>query len=111
MRFTFRKGLKTNTDRLRGPVGEPSVQTVAFLGADYPGVVFDLKVAEGDPIVAGQILCFDRRRTEVAFVASAAGLVPRIRLAALRRLGCDQAVGFHFSRPRAPEDLTELILA
>ena len=86
MRFTFRKGLKTNTECLRGPVGEPSVQTVAFLGADYPGVVFDLKVAEGDPIVAGQILCVDRRRTEVAFVASAAGRVRRIRLGARRRL-------------------------
>ncbi len=33
------------------------------------------------------------------------------QLAVLRRLGCDQAVGFHFSRPKAPEELTELILA
>ena len=41
----------------------------------------------------------------------AEGVENDVQLAALRRLGCDQAVGFHFSRPRAPEDLTELILA
>ena len=41
----------------------------------------------------------------------AEGVENEEQLAALRRLGCDQAVGFHFSRPRAPEDLTELILA
>jgi EAL domain-containing protein (putative c-di-GMP-specific phosphodiesterase class I) len=41
----------------------------------------------------------------------AEGVEDEVQLAVLRRLGCDQAVGFHFSRPRAPEDLTELILA
>ncbi len=41
----------------------------------------------------------------------AEGVEDEQQLAALRRLGCDQAVGFHFSRPRAPEELLELILA
>jgi Na+-transporting NADH:ubiquinone oxidoreductase subunit A len=86
VQFTLRKGLKTRTGSLRGPVAEPSVRTVGFLGADYPGVVFDLKVAEGDPIIAGQTLCVDRHRAEIAFVASAAGRVHRIRLGARRRL-------------------------
>jgi diguanylate cyclase (GGDEF)-like protein/PAS domain S-box-containing protein len=44
-------------------------------------------------------------------VVIAEGVENEEQLAALRRLGCDQAVGFHFSRPQAPEHLTEMILA
>ena len=43
-------------------------------------------------------------------IVIAEGVENEEQLAALRRLGCDQAVGFHFSRPQAPELLTELIL-
>ncbi len=44
-------------------------------------------------------------------VVIAEGVEDEEQLDALRRLGCDQAVGYHFSRPRAPEELLELILA
>ena len=44
-------------------------------------------------------------------IVIAEGVETSEQLAVLRRLGCDQAVGFHFSRPAAPEALTELILA
>ncbi|HSF92977.1 MAG TPA: hypothetical protein VLA51_12345, partial [Paracoccaceae bacterium] len=72
MQFTFRKGLKTNSKCIGGSITVPSVQTVALLGADYPGVVFDLTVAEGEKVAVGQTLCVDRHRNEIAFVASAA---------------------------------------
>ena len=39
----------------------------------------------------------------------AEGVETEEQLAVLRRLGCDQAVGFHFSRPRAPQELDEYI--
>lgn len=86
MHFTFRKGLGSKGSCIKGPVTVPPVKAVAVLGRDYPGVLFDLKVAEGDQVAIGQSLCVDRHRPDVAFVASAAGTVRHIQLGPRRRL-------------------------
>ncbi len=70
---------------------------VAGLGSD----------AESETIVAAIIDL--AHALELTVIAE--GVENDVQLAVLRRLGCDQAVGFHFSRPRAPEELTDLILA
>jgi len=88
VQFKFRKGL--DLDMGAGPDGSHaelrSVGLVGLSGQDYPGTTFDLRVAEGDPVKTGQVLCVDRHRSEIRFVAPAAGLVRRITLGARRRL-------------------------
>lgn len=73
-----------------GPGGKllepPVISKVALLGHDFPGIVFDLRVSEGDRVSTGQVLCVDRHRPEICFVASAAGQVTRITLGPRRRL-------------------------
>lgn len=88
MAFHFRKGLNICTDAgPRGGIGVPRhVRTIAMVGDDYPGVTFDLRVADGDAVAAGQVLCVDRHRPRVCFVAPVAGRVSRIKLGARRRL-------------------------
>jgi len=87
-----------------GPVGAGAVHCVALVGRDYPGVVFDLAVGEGDRVDAGQVLACDRHRPEIVFVAPVAGRVSRIGLGARRRLealeievGGDGALAFDVS--------------
>lgn len=93
------------------PLKTPAVKTVALLGGDYPNVVFDLRVKEGDAVRAGQTLCVDRRRPEICFAAAASGHVSQIKLGPRRRLEMleitgagDDAVNF------AKGDLRKLLL-
>ncbi len=63
-----------------------AVGSVGLMAADFPGVALDLKVAEGDRVGLGQVLCTDRHCAEIAFVASAAGRVSEIRRGKRRRI-------------------------
>lgn len=86
--FKLHKGL--DLDMGAAPTDYPPkqalVSTVALSGSDYPGVSFDLLVAEGDEVSAGQPVCVDRHRPEIRFVAAASGQVSRITLGVRRRL-------------------------
>jgi Na+-transporting NADH:ubiquinone oxidoreductase subunit A len=88
VQFSFRKGLVLDMGAApKGDLIAPlSVGTVGFLGQDYPGVTFDLRVAEGDLVRMGQTLCVDRHRPDIRFVAPATGRISRITLGARRRL-------------------------
>jgi Na+-transporting NADH:ubiquinone oxidoreductase subunit A len=87
--FKFTKGLKLNAGA--GPNGNipnvPEINHVALLGSDYPSVKFEVKVTEGDEVKSGQIICVDRDRPEIRFIAPAAGKISRISYGARRRLG------------------------
>jgi len=61
-----------------------TVRNVGVMAMDYPGVIFDLRVSEGDRVRRGQLLCVDRYRPEIAFVASVSGRVHQIRQGARR---------------------------
>lgn len=63
-----------------------AVRCVAVLARDYPDVIFDLRVAEGDKVLAGQALCHDRARPEICLVSPVAGRVSHISFGARRRL-------------------------
>lgn len=88
MHFEIRRGIKSVAGPI--PTGEPidrrSVSAVAMMGGDYPNVVFDLRVKEGDIVRTGQTLCVDRQHPDVCFVANASGRVSKIRLGPRRRL-------------------------
>ena len=86
--FELRKGVTLPaTAKPQGPATDRSaISAIALLGDDYPSVVFDLRVQEGDVVHAGQTLCVDRQRPEICFVAAASGQVRRITLGARRRL-------------------------
>jgi Na+-transporting NADH:ubiquinone oxidoreductase subunit A len=112
---SFRKGVTTVAGQ--GPSGShvevAPVGTVGLTGRDYPGVTFDLRVAEGDEVSAGQTLCVDRHRPDICFVAPVAGRVSKVGLGARRSLDTleiavkgDAAVVFDVSL--APGDATAL---
>lgn len=60
------------------------VNSVALLGADYPGLQPTMKVAEGDVVITGQALFSDKKNTEVVFTAPASGRVRAIHRGARR---------------------------
>ncbi len=80
--------IKGRPVRAVGGAVEPPVRlhSVALLGADYPGLRADLRVKEGDAVVAGQVLFTDRKHPDIAFVAPASGRVASVTFAAGRRL-------------------------
>ncbi|MEY8117336.1 NADH:ubiquinone reductase (Na(+)-transporting) subunit A [Falsihalocynthiibacter sp. BN13B15] len=86
--FNLQKGLEGNMGLgPDSPLPETrSVRTVALMGRDYPGVSFDLCVAENDQVGAGQTLCTDRRHPEICFVATVAGRVSQIKRGRRRSL-------------------------
>mgnify|MGYP001815521113 FL=1 len=88
VQFNFRKGL--NIYLGAGPDGgiaeSQPVSTIGLMGRDYPGVTFDLRVAEDDLVSTGQTLCVDRHHPDICFVASAPGRVSRIKQGARRSL-------------------------
>jgi len=86
--FRLRKGKTINLGPSPGdtPVIARTVRTVGLMTQDYPGVIFDLRVSEGDRVRRGQLLCVDRNRPEIAFVANVSGRVRKIRQGARRRI-------------------------
>lgn len=106
----------------RGAVVEDcAVALVALLAADFPGATLDPVVAEGESVRQGQVLCVDRHRPSVAFVASAAGRVAAIRRGARRRFEAlvitqdadqngDQAVSFDTDTARDDDDALRALL-
>ena len=88
MHFDIRRGIRSPV--VPAPQDAPfealTAKTVAMMGDDYPSVVFDLYVKEGDTVRAGQTLCVDRHRPEICFVANAGGRVSQIKLGPRRRL-------------------------
>ena len=88
MEFRLRKGKTINLGPSPGntQVIARTVRNVGVMARDYPGVIFDLRVSEGDQVRRGQLLCVDRNRPEIAFVASVSGRVHQIRRGARRRI-------------------------
>lgn len=88
MEFRLRKGrdFDLGAPPGGGPVVPCRARVTGLTAQDYPGVTFDLRVGEDDSVRRGQILCVDRRRPDIAFVASVAGRVSRIGLGARRRV-------------------------
>ena len=64
--------------------GIAQVNSVAVLGADYPGLQPTMKVAEGDAVITGQALFSDKKNTDVIFTAPASGRVRAIHRGARR---------------------------
>lgn len=88
MHFHIRRGMNNVAGpKPKGaPIDRRKVSAIAMMGADYPNVVFDLHVKEGDMVREGQTLCVDRNHPEVCFVANASGRVSKIKLGPRRRL-------------------------
>lgn len=77
LHFKIRKGparpsraTPVDTAILARPAG-----TIAFLGADYPGLRPDFCVDQGEEVTAGQVVFRDRRRPSIAFVSPIAGRI------------------------------------
>jgi len=88
MKYKFHKGLDLNMGA--GPTDSlpelAQVSKVALSGNDFPGISFDLLVAEGDTVSAGQVLFIDRNRHDIRFVTPVSGQITNITLGARRRL-------------------------
>lgn len=62
----------------------PAINSVAVVGADYPGMQPSMKVAEGDRVVLGQPLFTDKKNPDVVYTAPATGRVRAINRGARR---------------------------
>ncbi|MDO9524696.1 MAG: NADH:ubiquinone reductase (Na(+)-transporting) subunit A [Gemmobacter sp.] len=62
------------------------VSSVGLLARDFAGTVLDVKVAEGQQVRRGQVLCADGHDPQIVFVAPVAGRVSRIHRGARRRV-------------------------
>lgn len=56
----------------------PGIDNVAVLGADYPGIRFDVLVKPGDAVAAGQVLLRDRKHAGRLVVAQVSGTVEEV---------------------------------
>jgi Na+-transporting NADH:ubiquinone oxidoreductase subunit A len=63
-----------------------AVGAVAVMARDFPAVVWDPRVTQGQVVRQGQALCVDRLRPEIALVAAASGRVSGLHHGARRRL-------------------------
>lgn len=61
-----------------------AVNSVALLGADYPGLKPTLEVSAGDQVTAGQLLFTDKKTPGVRYTAPATGMVCAINRGARR---------------------------
>lgn len=88
MEFRFRKGrdIDLGTPPGTGAVVPRPVPVVGLMARDFPGVTFDLRVAEGEKVRRGQCLCVDRHRPAIAFVASHVGRLSRVTYGPRRRI-------------------------
>lgn len=64
----------------------PVSEVVAIKPPDFPGLVPKMIVAEGDEILAGQPLFFDKNNPKIKFVSSVSGEVAEIVRGAKRRI-------------------------
>lgn len=64
----------------------PAIETVALLGADYPGLRFDLLVDQGDEVAAGQALMRQRTFHDRVVVAPVSGRIDAVTRGARRSL-------------------------
>jgi Na+-transporting NADH:ubiquinone oxidoreductase subunit A len=55
-----------------------SIRTVALLGRDYVGMKPTMKVAQGDRVIAGQLLFTDKKNPAVSYTSPGAGVVASI---------------------------------
>lgn len=88
MTVRIRRGLDL---RLEGPPRQsiengPPIGTIALLGADYPGIRFDLLVETGAEVAAGQPVMRQRTLHDRLVVAPISGRVSAIALGARRSL-------------------------
>lgn len=104
----MRFGIKAGMDlRLAGAAESDaihleSVDSVAILGRDFPGVRFDLLAEQGRPVRAGEALLRDRHRPDIVFTSPIAGTLGSINRGARRSLvsltvigdGSDAAISF-----------------
>ncbi len=67
-----------------GDVGLPD--TVAVVGADFPGLRPSFVVEQGDEVTAGQVLFTDRKHSQIAHVAPCSGTVAQIEYGPRRTL-------------------------
>ena len=64
----------------------PVSEVVAIKPPDFPGLVPKLMVAEGDEVLAGQPLFFDKNNPRIKFVSSVSGEVAEVVRGAKRRI-------------------------
>jgi len=80
--FKLRRGMDLRVAGTRASVTSAEVpgpvQTVALLGADYPGLKPVIQVASGDRVTLGQPLLHDRHDTALRFTAPGTGVVTTI---------------------------------
>lgn len=88
MEFRFRKGrdIDLGPGPSSGPAASRVARAVGLTARDFPGVTFDLRVAEGEKVRRGQPVCVSRHHPEIAFVASISGRVSQIQHGARRRI-------------------------
>lgn len=80
MQFTLTKGLDLPiTGKPEQKISDgKSVNSVALLGGDYPGLKPKMMVAEGDKVKLGQVLFVDKQNPSVNFTAPGAGVIKAI---------------------------------
>ena len=96
----------------------PPIRTVAVLGADYPGIRFDVLVEPQATVFAGQPLLRDRKHPDRLVVAPVAGRIEAINRGAHRSIGTveialagDAATDFAVPASLDRSSLTSLLLA
>ena len=87
-RFSLRKGLDIPISGAPRPevVDGPDTRAVAVLGDDYIELKPRIVVSEGDPVVAGSPLMFDKDLPEAQIVSPISGVVKAINRGARRKL-------------------------
>ncbi len=110
MKKSIRRGLPITLCGAPEQIISPAnpVRTIGVLGADYPNVPAQLKVAEGERIARGAPLFHDRKRPAIVFAAPASGTVVNIDLGAKRRLtsitiAVEDGQGKKFDVPGTPD--------
>ena len=85
-----------------------TVETVALLAADYPGMKPTMQVQEGDQVQCGQVVFVDKKNPGVQYTSPAAGTVQTVHRGAKRAfLGIEIKVSgddaLQFDVPQSPD--------
>ncbi len=121
MQVSIRRGKTIGLDgrpRQEIAAAAPTVDSVAVLGLDYPGLRFSFDVEPGQRIAAGQVVLTDRHRPRFRVTSPVAGVVRDITRGPRRSLGTltididgEEAVAFDPSRGEGDgEALRNLLL-